>query len=197
MSKPSIALATVFLCGVVGCSSSGVAESGSDGGESRQDLPSGPNGPDRDASSADAGSESGGCSSGTDAGRPAPFIHCCLNNVTYDCPTKAAANRCAGVGGGIPDPSVCTKVTADPKVWCSLPPVQQNGNCTAGEATCHQPEDCIDRSGFPLPGYWCNVTVGRCFDMGHSCIGTACSSDSDCSAGERCDTCAKKCVALK
>src|SRR5262245_29882216 len=51
-------------------------------------------GPGDGGSGAEGGAETAsdaGCTPGAaDAQRPAPFIHCCLNDETYDCPTRAA-----------------------------------------------------------------------------------------------------------
>ena len=46
----------------------------------------------------------------------------------------------------------------------------------------------VDGDGIPLPGYWCNREVGRCYDLGVSCLGTRCGGPGDCpDATETCD----------
>jgi hypothetical protein len=95
-----------------------------------------------------------------------------------------------------PDASNCTRVN-EPLDWCTPPPRQQNGDCTFAQTSCKAPVDCVDTQGFPLPGYWCNGAVGKCFDMGSSCVGTPCAQPGDCAAGEACDPCVHTCVKLR
>lgn len=138
-----------------------------------------------------------------DAGSRQPYFHCCVtvNNqsATYACPDKDTMLKCApqgmpspGAPPQMPDPSGCTKVQADPDVWCTVPETK-TGDCTIA-MSCKDNTDCKDENGRPLLGYWCNTALHRCFDMRAHCVGTKCNDFGDCSYGETCDTCTHKCV---
>ncbi len=143
--------------------------------------------------------------------QPEARYKCCLNDASYSCPDLVTMHACAGttfdlpachVGCGPdsachaacdetfrnqppPDPSPCDPVDVAVDEWCVAPPAPSD--CTI-DLACDEPGDCVDGDGIPLPGYWCNREVGRCYDLGVSCLGTRCGGPGDCpDATETCD----------
>jgi hypothetical protein len=150
--------------------------------------------------SGSGGGDSASTSTSTSTGSSGATFHCCLNASAYDCPNKAALDKCAGgdIGAciancnpmdpmcfqkcqqmaGAPDPSACSQVNQPVDAWC-----KSSGSTSSGGSSGSSGGSCVgDWTGADCTydaqcGSGNHCAEGRCYPGGQ---GNPCTYDAQC-----------------
>jgi hypothetical protein len=166
------------------------------------------------------GSSGGGKGTGgSGAGSSSSSFHCCINASAYECPNKAAFDKCAGgdpqscidmcdptdpacidqctANIGQNDPSDCKLVNEPVASYCGSGNGSGSGSSSStgggddpcNGASCSSDVDCA--GDFVR----CNSVNHTCFDTHATCEGNPCASEFDCPQSETCDSTFNTCAA--